>query len=140
MPVDYVDATLILHDGDRSEVIFLLPPGEDVARVVIEGDAFVPVMRNAKICIVARKAIAALGLPPRAIDELEDAMPHEKQKVAVKLTSGMMLEGEVRWTVVSGQQRTADHLNNNDARTIELRTADKSFYIVKDHIAYVQEL
>jgi hypothetical protein len=139
MPVDYVDATLILHDGDRSEVIFLLPPGEDVARVVVEGDAFVPVMRNAKICIVSRDAIAALGLPLRVIDELEDAMPHELQKIVVKLKSGMMFEGEVRWTVVSSKQRTADHLNT-DARTIELRTADKSFYIVKAHIAYVQEL
>ena len=135
MPVDYVDATLILHDGDRSEVIFLLPPGEDLARVVTEGDAFIPVMRAAKICIIARDAIAAVGLSLQPIDDL----PAETQRVAVKLKSGMMLDGELRWTIVDGKQRTADHLNT-DARTIELRSADKSFFIVKSQIAFVQEM
>jgi hypothetical protein len=136
MPVDYVDATLILHDGDRSEVIFLLPPGEDLARVITEGDAFIPVMRNAKMCIVAREAIAAIGLPPKV--EAEDALPTDKQRVTVKLRSGMMLEGELRWTLVDSKHRTADHLNGY-ALTIELRTADKSYFIVKSHVAYVQE-
>jgi hypothetical protein len=51
----------------------------------------------------------------------------------------MMLDGELRWTIVDGKQRTADHLNG-DALTIELRTADKSFFIVKSQIAYVQEM
>jgi len=139
MPVDYVDATMILHDGDRSEVIFLLPPGEDLARVMTEGDAFIPVMRNAKICIVARAAIAALGLALPVVDESEDALPFEQQKVTVKLRSGMMLEGELRWTAVPGQQRTADYLNG-DALTIELRTADKRFVIAKAHVQFVQEL
>lgn len=135
MPVDYVDATLILHDGDRSEVIFLLPPGEDVARVITDGDAFIPVMRNAKICIIARDAIAAVGVPLRSEDEL----PAEKQRVSVKLKSGMLLDGELRWTVVAGKRRTADHLNGEPG-TIELRTADKSFFIAKSQIAVVQEM
>lgn len=135
MPVDHVDATLILHDGDRSEVIFLLASGEDIARVVTDGDAFIPVMCNAKICIIARDAIAAVGVPLRDEDEL----PAEKQRVGVKLKSGMLLDGELRWTIVDGKQRTADHLNGN-ARTIELRTADKSYFIVKSQIAFVQEM
>ena len=135
MPVDYVDATLILHDGDRSEVIFLLSPTEELSRVIDEGDAFIPVMRNAKICIIARDAIAAVGLPLQPIDDL----PAEMQRVAVKLKSGMMLDGELRWTIVTSKQRTTDHLNA-DTRTIELRTADKSFFIIKSQIAYVQEM
>lgn len=139
MPVDYVDATLIHHDGERSEVIFLLPPGEDLARVMTEGDAFIPIMRNAKICIIARDSIAALGVPPRTVDELEAAMPHETQRVTVKLRSGMMLEGELQWTVVEGKQRTADFLKA-EARYVELRTADKSYLVAKSHIAYVQEM
>ena len=139
MPVDYVDATMILHDGDRSEVIFLLPPGEDLGRVMTEGDAFIPTMRNAKICIVARAAIAALGITPPATDESEDALPFQHQKVAIKLKSGMMLEGDLRWTAVPGQQRTADYLNG-DALMIELRTADKRFFVAKSQIEFVQEL
>lgn len=138
MPVDYVDATLILHDGERSEVIFVLPPGEDIARVITEGDAFLPVMRDAKIRIVARAAIAAVGVAP-APRPLEDEMPSETQRAAVKLSSGMILDGELRWTIVSGKQRLTDHLNN-EARTIELRSGDKCFVIVKAHVAYVQEM
>ena len=136
MPVDYVDATLIHHDGERSEVIFLLPPGEDLARVITEGDAFISVMRNAKICIIARDAIAAIAIAPKIEDE--DALPSQKQKCAVKLRSGLVLEGELRWTVEGEKSTTHDHLNR-DPLTIELRVADKSYFIVKAHVAYVQE-
>ena len=136
MPVDYVDATLILHDGDRSEVIFLLPPGEDLARVITEGDAFVSVMRNAKMCIVARDAIAALGMPSTVEDEY--ALPSRTQKAIVKLRSGLVLEGELRCTIEGEKSSTHDHLNR-EPRTIELRVADKSYFIVKAHVAYVQE-
>lgn len=139
MPVDYVDATMIHHDGERSEVIFLLPPGEDLARVMTAGDAFIPVMRNAKMCIVARDSIAALGLPLRALTPFEEEMPHEKQKALVKLRSNMMLEGELRWTVVDGAQRTTDFLKG-EAQHVELRTEDKSWFIAKTHISYVQEM
>jgi hypothetical protein len=139
MPVEYVDATLIHHDGERSEVIFLLPAHSDVLHYALEGDAFIPAMREAKICIVARESIAAIGLPLRPLTALEAEMPNEKQLVVVKLRSGMMIEGELRWTVVFGGQRTTDQLNNAD-RTFELRTADKSYYVVKAHVAYVQEM
>ena len=136
MPVDYVDATLILHDGDRSEVIFLLPPGEDLARVITEGDAFISVMRNAKMCIVARDAVAALGIAPKIQDD--DALPTKQQKALVRLRSGLVLEGELQWTIESEKSSTTDYLNRN-AHTIELRVSDKSYVIVKSHVAYVQE-
>ena len=138
MPVEYVDATLIHHDGERSEVIFLLPARGEVVHYALEGDAFIPAMREAKICIVARESIAAIGLPLRPLTALESEMPNEKQLVVVKLRSGMMIEGELRWTVVFGGQRTTDQLNNGD-HVFELRTADKSYYVVKAHVAYVQE-
>ena len=138
MPVDYVDATLILDDGERSEVIFFVHPGEDIAQLVSSGNAFIPVMRSARICIVARDAIAAIGVAPRAPSAIESEMPSEKQLVTVKLKSGMLLEGELTWTVVPGQQRTADFLNT-EAPLFELRTVDKSFYILKSHVATVQE-
>ena len=139
MPVDYVDATLIFHDGERDEVIFLMPAGEDIVTLLDDGEPFVPVMRSAKICIVARDAIAAVGVPLRAPDPLEAEMPSEQQRVTIKLKSGMLLDGELRWTVVTGKQRTADHLNA-EARYVELRTPEKSFLVAKSHVAFVQEM
>lgn len=139
MPVDYVDATLIMHDGERSDVIFLLPSGEDVTHALDGADAFIPIMRAAKICIIARDAIAAVGVPLREPTGFEAELPSEQQRVAIKLKSGMLLDGELRWPSVSGKRRTADHLNG-EARYVELRTSDKSFFVAKAQVAYVQEM
>ncbi|MDQ3369593.1 MAG: hypothetical protein M3680_29545 [Myxococcota bacterium] len=140
MPVDYVDATLILHDGERSDVIFFVPPNEDIARVISEGNAFVPVMRNAKICLVARASIACIGVVVKAATSRDEGdLPTEQQHVTVKLCSGMMMEGELRWTSVTGGKRTADHLNSS-ASYFELRAADKAYYVMKAHVATVQEV
>lgn len=139
MPVDYVDATLILHDGDRSEVIFFVPPGEDLGRLLTDGPAFIPVMREAKITILARTAIACVGLASRPLALHDADLPCEKQRAAVKLRSGMLLDGELQWTVVAGEQRTADFLNA-PAPYFELRAADKTYLVVKAHVATVQEI
>lgn len=125
LPVDYVDAEMILGDGERSSVILLLPSGSSV----MEGDAFLEMMRDARTCIVARDAIAALGVPLRPLDE---AVPHESQHVVVTLRSGTRLEGELRRT-----GSTVDHLRT--APFIELRTADTSWLIAKAHLATLQE-
>ncbi len=139
MPVDYVDATLILHDGERSEVIFFVPPNEDIGRLMSEGNPFVPVMRNAKICLVARASIACIGVVAKAAAPHDDGdLPTEQQHVTVKMFSGMMMEGELRWTSVSGGKRTADHLNAS-ATYFELRTADKTYIVMKAHVSTVQE-
>src|SRR5205085_8921215 len=99
---------------------------------------FIPVMRNARICIISRDAIAAVGVPPTC-SPFDDEMPSEHQRVLVKLDNGMQLEGELRWPIVAGKQRTADHLNG-DAHYVELRTPERSFFIPKTQIAYVQEM
>lgn len=137
MPVEYVDASLVLHDGERSDVIFFVPPGETLARLVSAGDAFLPVMRNAKITIVSRAAIAAVGIVTTAAADAE--LPSERQRAAVKLRSGTVLEGELTWTIVSGKQRTADFLNS-DSPYFELRAGDTTYLVIKAHVATVQEL
>lgn len=126
LPIDYVDAEMILCDGQRSSVILLLPSGSSV----MEGDAFLEVMRDASTCIVARDAIAALGLPLRPVDE---DVPQETRRVVITLRSGTRLEGELRRT-----GSMMDHLGS--ARFLELRTADTSWLISKAHLATLQEI
>jgi len=138
MPVDYVDATLILHDGERWNVIFFVPPREDLVRLVTEGEAFVPVMRDAKITIVARAAIACVGMPTRPASDL-DELPSENQRAAIKLRSGVVLEGELRWPIVEGKQRTADFLNGPSNHVV-LSAGDVHYIVIKAHVATVQEL
>jgi hypothetical protein len=138
MPIDYVDATLMLHDGERSEVIFLVPRGETVARLIAEGDAFVPVMRHAKICLVARAAIACVGLPAkRPVCAAEDDLPTQHQHAIIKLRGGTVIEGEVRWTAPASS--LADHLNGNDSPHVFAETAGTTFVVVKAHITTAEE-
>lgn len=139
MPVDFTDASLVLHDGERSDVIFFVPPGETLARLVSAGDAFLPVMRNAKITIVARAAIAAVGVATKPAAASDGDLPCERQRAAVKLRSGTLLEGELTWTIVSGKQRTADYLNS-DSPYFELHAGDTTYLVIKAHVATVQEL
>jgi hypothetical protein len=139
MPVDYVDATLILDDGERSEVIFFVPPGEGIARMVAAGDAFIPVMREAKVCIVARAAIACVGVAAKIAGAPDAELPHETQRVAVKLRGGTRLEGELTWPVVEGKQRTADYLNSTSTYFV-LHAGEVNYFILKAHVATVQEL
>lgn len=138
MPVDHVNASMILHDGERSEVVLFIPPTEDIGRVIASGDPFLPILRNGKSCIVARDAIACLGVEPVVHEERHDALPIDRQQAIVKLRSGAMIEGELRWTAPAGQQRTADHLNRAGAY-LEVHARDLTYYVVTAHIATVEE-
>ena len=133
-----IDAHLIMHDGERSEVLLFIPPTEDVVRLISEGAAFVAVARHGQECLVARDAIACLGVAVVYGPTLDEDLPQQKQLALVKLRSGVTLEGELRWIAPPGMQRTTDYLNG-DGRYIALHTADRTFVIAKPHVAMVIE-
>ena len=142
MPVNFVDATLVMHDGERSEVIFFVPPGETLQQFLVDPAPFVPVMRSARIVMVARAAIACVSTPaaPRPpADPDEPELPTERQRVALKLRSGTAFEGELRWTVIEGRQRTADHLNNPDSHIL-VHDDTHQHFVAKAHLATLEEL
>lgn len=140
MPVDYRDVTLILEDGERTAVILFVPAGESIERHLTGLEPFLPVMRAARILLVARASIAcasvAVGPPPAQPAEPE--MPYEHQRAAVKLRGGTTLQGELRWPAVEGRQRTADHLNGPELHVL-LYDADTIHYIAKAHVITVEE-
>jgi len=138
MPVDMVDATMILHDGDRSDVLLFVPPTEDISRMLCEGAMFLPVMREAAMCMVARSAIACMKVAPRLAPKLEEDFPSEQEKVKVTLRSGVVLEGVMKWIPPVARQRTADHLNG-ETPIIVVYADDGAYLIVKSHIAMVRE-
>ncbi len=138
MPVDMVDAVMILHDGDRSDIILFVPPAESVWHVVWSGRAFVPVMREASTCLVACDAIACLGV---AADRAPspDLDPTIAQPAKVTLRNGMVLEGVMHWIAPEGSQRTIDYLNC-EVTFLVLHTEERVWLIAKSHIAMVREL
>ncbi|HEY0195675.1 MAG TPA: hypothetical protein VGC42_31390 [Kofleriaceae bacterium] len=139
LPVDSMTATLTLHDGERSDVLLFIPPGEAIAALVSPGDPFVPMIKSARFCLVAREAIAALGVTstPEVADET--TLPLERQRARIRLRSGTELEGELRWTAPEGERRTADYVNDDQAYVV-LHAGDTSYYVRKAAIATVEEL
>jgi len=141
LPVDSVLAKLVLHNGERSDVLLFIPPGEDITRVVSPGPPFVPMIRNAQFCLVARDVIAALAVVVGTEPADDEAFAIVHQRARIALRSGVILEGELRWISFDRHKRTSDHIN--DAGTFlvlyatEIRT---TYYIVKAQIATVEEL
>lgn len=138
MPVDMVSATVVLHDGERFEAMLFVPSGEDIAKLLAGTAAFIPVVRNGRVCLVARTAIAAVGVSKTPVELDPDALPSEEQRVQVKLRNGISLDGLVRWcTPAQGRRRTTDYLNADEA-CFELH-AELAYVVVKAHVTTVQE-
>lgn len=138
LPVDHVTASLILHDGDRSDVVLFVSPDEDIARVLAAREPFLPMMRAGKIALIARAAIAAIGLPSVPMIPKHDDLPLVTQPATVRLRSGELIEGELRWIGPATAQRTADHLNSEEPY-LKVHAANTTYYVVKHHIALVEE-
>lgn len=136
IPVDQVAATLTLHDGERIEAQLFVRPGEDVAAMLASGPMFVPVRQTDGIRLIARAAIACMCVA--AYHHRASDLPEETQKAKIKLRSGAVIEGELRFIAPPGQRRTVDHLNDT-AEYLALHAIDTTTYIVKHHIAWVEE-
>ena len=138
MPIDMVDATLILHDGERADVLLFIPPTEDISRLVTEGSPFVTMVRGGIEYFVARAAVACLELPPDRAPQLDQELPIARKNARVKLRCGTIIEGELRWISPDGQQRTADALNV-DVPYLVVHGAATTYLVLKAHVASVVE-
>jgi hypothetical protein len=139
MPVDSVEATLILHDGDRSDAVLFVPPTEDIAHLLgPSGPRFLPMIRGGNMHLVAREAIASLGIQAVVAMPQDGDLPIEVQPAMVQLKSGTQLVGELRYNPVTGQARTADFLNTS-ADSFELHVQGIVFHVAKAHVALVEE-
>jgi hypothetical protein len=142
LPVDSVTAKMILHDGERSDVLLFIAAGEDLTRLMSPGDPFVPMIKHARFCLVARTAIAAVGITePAGADADSDGLPVERQRARVQLRSGVTLDGELRWTAPEGERRTADYVNDSPAFFL-LHAIDghTTYYIAKAQVATIEEM
>ena len=139
MPIDMVDAVLVLHDGERANVLLFVPPTEDISRLVTEGSPFVAMVRGGTEYFVARAAIACLELPADRVPTLDKELSIQRQNARVKLRCGTTVEGELRWISADGQTRTADALNIDVPYLVVHGAAAQTYLIMKAHVATVTE-
>lgn len=139
VPVNIVDAILYLHDGQPSEVMLFVPPSDDLAQFISEGNPFLPVVRAGEELFVARAAIACVGLPPQWAPRFDEDLPVEQQQARVTLRSGAVIEGVMRWVALDGRRRTSDGLNT-DAPYLVVHADPTTYLVMKTHIASVSEV
>jgi hypothetical protein len=138
IPVDLIDAAMILHDGERSDVLLFVPPGEELV-TLLGGRGFIAVARGGSECLVARDAIACLAVAAAHAPDVNADLPAQHQAVIVKLRSGVAIEGELRFVAPPGQQRTTDHLNS-DSAYLAVHSGETTHLIAKAHVAMVLEV
>lgn len=135
VPRDQTPVVLVLDDGQRANAFLFVPPGTSILHTLENSGPFIPVSYSDGTKLVARASIACINVYGRDENEL----PGEQQRVLVRLRSGQLIKGELRWIAHSGYRRVLDHLNDNSTHVV-LHDGEHINYIAKSHIVAVEEL
>jgi hypothetical protein len=138
VPRDKTPGELILDDGQRDFVLFFVPQGEKLARVIEDASAFVPVAVTGVTRLVARAGIACITAHRVHAGITESELPEERQHAVVRLRGGTTVRGELRWVAAYGHRRTLDHLND-DSRHLVIHDGDYVHFVAKPAVLTVEE-
>lgn len=137
LPRSQTPALVTMHDGARAQVLLFVAPGGDLAELLDERVRFIPMSFATGTRLVTRDAIAAIRI--HVLHALaEDELPGERQVAIVRLRSGAVIEGELRWVAPDGSRRTLDFMNR-DATYFVVHEPEHRTYVNKAHVATVEE-
>ena len=136
LPVDRARVALTLETGEALTGDIFLAPSEPVSSVLQHHEPFMPLGLDKHVRLVARATIACLAVAI-ATDRDPD-VAEETQRVRVRLKSGATIEGDLRWVALVGHRRTVDHLNL-PARFLAIHAPGTTTYVLKPHVAWVEE-
>ena len=134
VPRDQTPVILMLDDGQRANAFLFVPPGTSILHTLENSGPFIPVSYSDGTKLVARASIACINVYGR--DESE--LPTEQQRVIVRLRSGQLVKGELRWIAHTGYRRVLDHLNDASMHVV-VYEAEHINYVAKSHIVAVEE-
>jgi hypothetical protein len=137
LPKNQTPALVTMHDGERAQVFLFVAPGDSLTHYINETSQFLPMGFASGTRLVARDAIAALSIHVLHAP-IEDELPGERQSAHVRLRSGAVVKGELRWVAPEGQRRTLDFMNN-DATYFTVYDTEHVIYVAKAHVAHVEE-
>ena len=138
VPRDKTPGELLLDDGQRDFVLFFVPQGEKVARVMEDAGAFVPVAVGSVTRLVARASIACITAHCIHAGIADSELPEERQAAIIRLHGGLVVRGELRWIAGYGGRRTLDHLND-ESRYLVVHDGDYVHFIAKSSVLSVEE-
>ena len=138
VPVDRVAVDLTLADGRRHRGTLFVPPGMAVEEMLAARDRFLPVEEDGRVRLYASAALACISVADVAQGPESERLPEERRRLTVRLKSGDVLEGDLRYVQVTARPRTADLLNEPGA-TFALHSGDAVRHVVKAHVECVEE-
>jgi hypothetical protein len=137
LPKNQTPALITMHDGERSQVFLFVAPGASLTHYMSEGTRFLPIGFASGTRLISRDAIAALSIHVLHAP-VEDELPGERQVANVRLRSGAVVKGELRWVAPEGQRRTLDFMND-DSTFFAVHDTEHVIYVAKAHVASVEE-
>jgi hypothetical protein len=140
LPVERLPVALILADGTRRDAVVFVPAGQRVEELLESALWFLPADEAGTFRLYAREGLAAIGVDRARLKGGDpfDGLPHERRRTVVRLRSGTMLFGELRYLAPPQRRRTADFVNEEPA-TFALHGPDVVYHVVKAHVAYLEE-
>jgi len=127
-----------MHDGERAQVFLFVAPGNNLTHYITERTRFLPMGFAGGTRLVARDAIAAISIHVLHAP-YEEELPGERQTAQVRLRSGAVIKGELRWVAPEGARRTLDFMNSDSDHFIVYDT-EHLIYVAKAHVASVEEV
>lgn len=129
-----------LVGGQERDLELFFSPDVKVASLLDDGRLFLPALDGGRVCLVAREALVALriGEPEAAPDEEETGLPMSTRRIAISLSSGRQVSGDIRFVASGARHRTADFLNDA-ASYLTVHSPEDVIHIVKRHIVTVVE-
>ncbi len=140
LPVDRWACELILEEGSRLSGFLFLAPGSGIAGLLDDSKRFLPMLVDGSVRLVTRAAIACIVFPAGEARRRDpgDELPGDRQQAAVRLRSGLVIDGELRWIACPECVRTIDFLNQPDP-WFPVHGVDAQYLIAKLHVAWVEE-
>ena len=137
LPKNQTPAMITMHDGERAQVFLFVAPGDKLTHYVNEASRFLPMGFASGTRLIARDSIATISVHVLHAPA-EDELPGERQHVLVRLRSGAIVKGELRWVAPEGSRRTLDFMND-DATSFVVYDTEHIIYVFKSHVASVEE-
>ena len=140
VPVNRVSVELTLGDGRCLRGTVFVPPGCHVEELLGRSAAFLPVEQDGTVVLYAPGAIACVAVREETAEPHPDDLPLAARALAVRLRSGTVVQGEVRYVAWSGAMRTADLLNEPAATIALYGQRGVVQHVAKAHVESVEEV
>ncbi len=137
LPLDEIEATLMLRDGTVLDASLFVSAFGDLSRFLEEPEPFVAARCASTIRFIARAALVYVAVSAPLAPLAHGEIGAHLRRVVLHLSTGTSVRG-LLCRPSSAAQRTLDYLNS-PGTYIELQGPTSSVFVAKNHITMMEE-